>query len=190
MEFRAINWSRDGAAIRSLDTSFTTDRVYSLRQADLSFSLVEEMRTPAVTKRYEVAITEESIAASLATIAAHEGDVLHGFASVKKEPWNRRAIITDFYLDPRSRRLGFGRNMMKETFARVVEASVRVLWVETQNVNLPAVNFYRSMGFDICGFDSRLYDEPLDAEVALYLSKSLPNPEPFLALEPTISAHL
>ena len=43
MEFRTINWSRDGAAIRSLDTSFTTDRIYALRRADLSFSLIEEV---------------------------------------------------------------------------------------------------------------------------------------------------
>lgn len=172
MEFRTINWHRDGAAIRSIDTSFTTDRVYVLKRMGLCFSLIEEVCVPPITKSYEIA-SAEGDSAILIAIAAYEGDAIHGLAIVKEEAWNRRALITDFYLSPIARGQGLGRKMMEAVYERVASANVRVLWVETQNVNLPAIKFYRSVGFEVCGFDSSLYDIPLSAEVALYLAKSI-----------------
>src|SRR5215216_4232658 len=174
MKFCPIDWPRDHEAIRNLDTSFTTDRIYALRKKRLSFSLVEEQSAAPITKRYQVALTQESVQAALAAVAAYEGSVFVGFAVVTEEAWNRRAVVTDFYVDPRVRRRGVGKKMMEEIWERVPSAGDRVLWVETQSVNLPAIKFYRSIGFEVCGFDSALYDEPFSTEIALYLSMTLP----------------
>ena len=182
MDFRTINWHRDGAAIRSIDTSFTTDRVYILKRMDLSFSLIEEVCFPPITKNYEIAPTEGDSTVLIA-IAAYEGDAIHGIAIVKEEEWNRRAVITDFYLSPIARGQGLGRKMMEAVYEQAASANVRVLWVETQNVNFPAIEFYRRVGFDVCGFDSSLYDIPHSSEVALYLAKSLEKGEPSLKSE-------
>jgi ribosomal protein S18 acetylase RimI-like enzyme len=55
--------------------------------------------------------------------------------------------------------------------------SARCLWLETQNINYPAVQFYRRMGFRLCGLDETLYRPGmpglLPAEVALYFSRDL-----------------
>lgn len=40
--------------------------------------------------------------------------------------------------------------------ARQVTAA-RCLWLETQNVNYPAVQFYLRLGFELCGLDQTLY---------------------------------
>lgn len=48
--------------------------------------------------------------------------------------------------------------------AKANRRSSRCVWVETQTVNYGAVQFYRSMGFEWCGFDTSLYD-PSDAGV-------------------------
>lgn len=186
MEFRPIDWKLDESAIRNLDTAYTTDRVYGLRMEDLSFSLIEETRIPPITKRYEVTITQKDVGNALVAIAACEGAVLFGFAAVKEEAWNRRAVLTDFYIQPGVRRRGLGRKMMEEVFLGIAEASARVLWVETQNVNLPAIEFYRSVGFEVCGFDSSLYGDPHSKEVAVYLSKSVQKPEPNYAAHRTL----
>ena len=175
MEFRPINWSRDSAAMRNLDASFVTDRVYAVRRADLCFSLVEEICAPPFTKRYELALTEEALAGSVASVAAYEGTVLGGFAIVREELWNRRAMITDFFVDRGFRRRGVGMNMMEHLGRCMAGTAARVLCVETQNVNFPAIAFYRSVGFEVCGFDSTLYDAPRSAEVAIYLSKPITN---------------
>ena len=42
MEFRPIDWSRDGEAILAFDASYVTDRIYALKRDGLNFSLVEE----------------------------------------------------------------------------------------------------------------------------------------------------
>ena len=58
------------------------------------------------------------------------------------------------------------------------EPSARCLWLETQNVNYPAVQFYLRMGFRLCGLDETLYrpGDPyiLPGEVALYFARDLP----------------
>ena len=56
--------------------------------------------------------------------------------------------------------------------------AARCLWLETQNVNYPAVQFYLKMGFRLCGLDETLYqpDDPqlLPGEMALYFARDLP----------------
>ena len=56
---------------------------------------------------------------------------------------------------------------------RLAENAARVLWVETQDVNFPAITFYRRVGFEVCGFDSTLYDGKEAGEVAVFLSRGL-----------------
>jgi ribosomal protein S18 acetylase RimI-like enzyme len=34
---------------------------------------------------------------------------------------------------------------------------MRCLWLETENVNYPAIGFYRRAGFRLCGLDDILY---------------------------------
>jgi ribosomal protein S18 acetylase RimI-like enzyme len=52
------------------------------------------------------------------------------------------------------------------------------LWVETQNVNAPAIRFYRRHGFACCGLDTTLYDpRQLRGETAVFLALALgPHP--------------
>lgn len=170
--------------MRSLDTSFVTDRIYALRRTDLSFSLVKEVCVPPFTKRYEITLSEEDVASAPVAIATYEGGALRGFAVLRDEAWNRRAVVTDFFVDCQVRRRGLGRSMMEELCKRLVGTSSRDLWIETQNVNLPAIEFYRRVGFKICGLDSTLYAEPLSAEVAVYLSMGIEQKQHKQALEP------
>jgi ribosomal protein S18 acetylase RimI-like enzyme len=53
-------------------------------------------------------------------------------------------------------------------------AGARCLWVETQNVNHPAIQFYLAHGFYLCGFDESFYD-PVEnpGELAFFFSLPL-----------------
>jgi ribosomal protein S18 acetylase RimI-like enzyme len=51
-----------------------------------------------------------------------------------------------------------------------------VAWLETSNVNLPAVRAYERLGFRLCGLDTSLYEgTPAEGEVALFLCRLLPD---------------
>ena len=56
-----------------------------------------------------------------------------------------------------------------------LEPSTRCSWLETQNVNYPAAQFYRRLGFRLCGLDETLYRPGipgmLPGEVALYIQQ-------------------
>jgi hypothetical protein len=58
-------------------------------------------------------------------------------------------------------------------YAKGTEA--RCLWLETQNTNYPAIQFYHRAGFRICGLDESLYDPqgPGRGEVAVYFAREL-----------------
>jgi ribosomal protein S18 acetylase RimI-like enzyme len=63
---------------------------------------------------------------------------------------------------------------MAAVFRRARQTPARCLWLETQNVNGPAVAFYLRQGFRLCGFDDTLYDPAVHPdEVALYFSHPL-----------------
>lgn len=57
------------------------------------------------------------------------------------------------------------------------EPSIRCLWLETQNINYAAIQFYRRMGFRLCGLDETLYRPGvpglLPGEVAVYFACDL-----------------
>ena len=54
-------------------------------------------------------------------------------------------------------------------------AGARCLWLETQNTNYPAIQFYQHVGFRLCGLDESLYDPagPGRNEIALFFVREL-----------------
>ena len=170
MEIRSLNWQTDRAALSELDTSFVVERIYKLRVSPFSFAFDEQSSPSPFTKAYEITLTEEEFRNSIVSLGAFQDARLCGLAVVREEKWNRRAVITDFFVDRNFRRRGVGRAMMDLLDRRARDAGLRALWVETQNTNVPAICFYRRVGFEICGFDRTLYDGG-SQEIALYLSK-------------------
>lgn len=176
LTIRAALWPQDAKILSTLDTTFVTDRIYRPVREEFSFRLVEETITPSLTKRYdfEPAVPEERQNWDYTALAEEEGQ-LAGFAAAQYVAWNRRIAIWHLYVMPSYRRQGVGTRLLDalDTFARSVEA--RCLWLETQNVNYPAIQFYRRAGFRFCGFDESLYspESPANAEVALFFTRPI-----------------
>ena len=178
---RPARWAEDGDALATLDTSFVTERVYRPVRGELSFQLVEEVLPTPLNKRYAFwpADPAERQMWDCAVLALEDGQ-LAGFVAAQHVVWNRRVVIWHLYVMPTFRRRGVGARLLAaiDDFARSVGA--RCLWLETQNVNYPAIQFYHRCGFTWCGFDAALYDpdtlaqqqaEQESAEVALYFTR-------------------
>lgn len=103
-------------------------------------------------------------------VVEREDGLVVGTAGVRCEKWNRRGIVIDFYVDVDSRRQGVGHALMGALVDAARQLGMNRLWLETQNVNVPAIRFYRREGFCLCGLDESFYDSDTRAgsEVALF----------------------
>jgi ribosomal protein S18 acetylase RimI-like enzyme len=170
-----IPGSLDRESLAGFDASYSTDHIYRVAVNDLTVKLYKERLKSTLYRSYDQGDIEESIAHSHHTIVAGDKDKLVGFASVRFEEWNRRAIVGAIYVTPKYKGRGFGTSLIKEAVSYAKGVHARCLWLETQNVNYPAISFYLKSGFRFCGFDNSLYDPetvPCD-EIALYFCLDL-----------------
>ena len=113
----------------------------------------------------------DELATSTEAIVALREGTLVGVAALEYVAWNRRGVVSHLYVDRATRQQGIGRRLLRELHARANALHARCLWVETQNVNAPAIRFYESCGFVFCGLDTSLYDpEDLGGETALFFA--------------------
>jgi len=174
MLVRSAQWPQDADRLLTLDTTFVTDRIYVPVQEGLSFRLVEQCVDPPLRKRYPFdPVDLDERQQWDYSIIAEENGVLAGFAAAQFMAWNRRVTVHHLYVMPAFRRQGVGKQLLDalDTYASSVNA--HCLWVETQNVNAPAIAFYQRAGFEFCGLDTSLYDpENVGAEeIAVFFSR-------------------
>jgi ribosomal protein S18 acetylase RimI-like enzyme len=169
---RGLRWPDDRAALLALDTSFTTGRVYRVVVDGLAFALREESVAPRLRKAYDLSEDIDDLPQfDAVAIAEAEGRVA-GLAALRYEAWNRRAVLWHLYVDPACRGRGAGRALLERATQAARRLGARCVWLETQNVNHGAIQFYRRMGFACCGLDLSLYDPhgPAAGEVAIFFS--------------------
>jgi len=173
---RPARWPDDMTLLADLDTSFTTDHVYRVAPDPFGFTRIEQTVDPPLHKEYGPIA---NLAPSLqemdhAAVAEDEGG-LAGIAAARVESWNRRVSVWHLYVASRCRRSGVGTALIHQLDTFAQSAGARCLWVETQNINYPAVQFYQQVGFRLCGLDESLYDPAgmSRIEVALFFVREL-----------------
>ena len=159
------------------DASFVTDRIYNVEVKDMRVEIAEQQLDAPLHKRYPmVHVVAELMSGTFAgtSLAAEEDGSIAGFSVMKYEAWNSRAHLNHLYIASAHQGRGLGRLFIEKAVAIARGHSARCLWLETQNVNYPAIQFYLKMGFRLCGFDDTLY-EPADprGETALYFAMDL-----------------
>jgi ribosomal protein S18 acetylase RimI-like enzyme len=173
IEIRPAELERDAHLVRSVDTSFETDMIFDVRADDDGFRLIERAVEPPVVKTLPLA-EPFSGREWERTWLALDGERAVGLASTEYQAWNRRAVVWHLYVSPSHRRLGIGRRLLETALAPLQAAGARTAWLETSNLNVPAVRAYERLGFRLCGLDTSLYDgTPAEGEVALFLCRSL-----------------
>ncbi len=110
------------------------------------------------------------------SLGLYNGTKLIGIAIAEKRAWNRSLWVWEFHLDPQYREQGLGRKLMDTLAERGQQAGCRVMVCETQNTNVPAIRFYRKVGFEVGGIDLSYYtNQDVDEyEVAIFMKRYLP----------------
>ncbi|MBV9794756.1 MAG: GNAT family N-acetyltransferase [Actinobacteria bacterium] len=164
----------DLTGIDAVDVSYSTDRIYRVRRNNMAFWLEEE--------RFELPVEKADLrpARTLSDglfVACQDGEIV-GYGELRPEPGTGRVRIESIFVSRSARGQGVGGRLIEALAEQAThQPGARCLWLETQNVNYPAVQFYLKMGFRLCGLDETLYqpDDPqlLPGEMALYFTRDL-----------------
>ena len=172
MRIRTAESPRDWDAIALLDASFTTSVIYDV-VADANGFRLDEVAVPAPLRKTYPAPEPESSDHEYLIAELVPGEIV-GYTGLRFQSWNGAATITDLAVDPAHRGNGVGRALIDGAAERARTGGARSLWLETQNVNHPAIQFYRRCGFRLCGVDTAAYDPAEHAgEVALYFTRDV-----------------
>ena len=109
------------------------------------------------------------------SLAAYDGDQLVGIAISEKLEWNRSLWIREFGIAESHRRRGLGGLLMDRVSQVAKAEGVKVLVCETQNTNVPAIDFYHSIGFEVDGIDLSYYTHSYigEQEVAVFMKRKV-----------------
>jgi streptothricin acetyltransferase len=117
---------------------------------------------------------EQTIAAGF-SLGVYDADLLVGLALAMPWSWNQTFWVQEFHVAESHRGRGIGQALMQAVIEKARSAKCRIVLCETQNTNVPAIRFYRRMGFTLDGIDLSLYsnaDYP-DNEIALFMKRKI-----------------
>jgi len=174
LHLREAVFPQDEDAIAAIDTSFTTDTIYdvSFDHTDESLRLAPTTVDPPVTKRFPIDGLTGWRVWEHGWVACDDDRVV-GFVAWRMQPWNRHVIVWHLYVDRGARGNGAGGALLDHAIADGITRGAVVAWLETSNLDHPAVQWYRRRGFEISGVDLTRYEQYAPDEVALFLSRRL-----------------
>ncbi|HMQ70222.1 MAG TPA: GNAT family N-acetyltransferase [Ignavibacteria bacterium] len=108
------------------------------------------------------------------SFGAYEDDKLIGFVIAEKREWNNSLRVEMIRVAKDHKRKGIGTLLLNELEKHTRSVNVRLIDIETQNTNVPAIDFYRKNGYEFAGLNMTLYDpEEVGEDIAVFLSKSI-----------------
>ena len=106
------------------------------------------------------------------SFGAYENDIIKGFIISDKRRWNNSLWIEQIMVSKEHRNKGIGASLLKRLEDHAVDNKIRMIELETQNTNIPAINFYRKNSYEFSGLNINLYDPAeVGDETAIYMSK-------------------
>lgn len=160
-----LNWGNNG---------YITDIIYSVSSLEFSGTFEFTLREKKLpyTKLWETGSEDidelNSIIEKGNSFGAFAEGELQGWIICEHRTWNNSFYIENILVNEKYRRQGLGIMLIKNAIKEARQLNCRVIELETQNTNYPAIQFYRRMGFNITGVNTRLYDN--SEEIALFMT--------------------
>lgn len=96
-----------------------------------------------------------------------DGELI-GWAICDFREWNNSLFIENILISEKFRGQNIGKLFIKNINRKARELQCRLVELETQNTNYPAIKFYQNAGFAITGINTKLYKD--STETALFMS--------------------
>lgn len=138
------------------------------KETGWNFSLQEErFKTPFI-KDLEEEVFEPYKEGSEVYVAVVDG-VEAAIMVIQEMKWNNTLLIHDLYVKQEYKGNGIGTRLIEVAKKMGEELAARLIALETQTSNYPAIQFYLKNGFEITGFNTMCYsnDDVKNNEVRL-----------------------
>ena len=119
----------------------------------------KKMFDAPVEKELEVSWMKDHMAAPMLFAAVDDEEQIAGYLELNPERWNNRMRVANLFVEEPFRRTGAGTVLMRYAVSVAEKAGARMLVLETQSCNDPAICFYRKMGFSLIDFDLTAYSQ-------------------------------
>lgn len=93
------------------------------------------------------------------SIGAYQNNQLVGFALIGYYGWNQSMWIENIRVAESYHGNGIGKKLIEKAIERSSLKGARILGLETQSTNYPAIEFYKKCGFEISGVDFARYPQ-------------------------------
>ena len=183
LEIKSLS-ALDRESISRIITGYVTTEQYKITYSESEMNTLFALELVTLDKPYikhydpvddEEFAEYQSILEHGLSLGAYVDDRLVGLALVDPQPWNNSLRVHEFHVMEGQRGKGIGRLLMNTVFEKGRAANFRIVICETQHTNVPAIRFYRRMGFTLEAIDLSLYtnhDYP-DNEVAVFMKYKL-----------------
>ena len=166
-----------------LVTGYTSDVKYQVSKTETAHQFILALElVPLVQpyrKRYDHPDTDiaryQEVLAFGFSFGAYDAEQCVGIVLAEPRHWNKSLWVWELHVAETHQRCGIGRQLVETLAEQASIADLRVLVCETQNTNVPALRFYRKIGFHIEGIDLSYYtnDDFPDGEIAVFMKKKL-----------------
>jgi ribosomal protein S18 acetylase RimI-like enzyme len=164
-------------------TGYTTTSKYVVEKAEQIDLVTVTLRLVTLTEPYVKTFPQppdemnryQRIVEQGASLGVYDGGRLVGLAIAESRHWNRSLWVWEIGVEEEYRRAKIGTRLVEALVALARNLDLRVIVCETQNTNVPAIEFYKSTGFVIDGIDLSYYTntDATTGEVALFMKKKL-----------------
>ncbi|HZZ37322.1 MAG TPA: GNAT family N-acetyltransferase [Caulobacteraceae bacterium] len=164
----------DAPAIAAIDTSFSTETIFRVEVGEEAIRLREVTLDRPLARRLPLDDLADPDRPWETAFVAVDGQAIVGFVATARSSWSGRLTLWHLYVEPARRGRGVGRALVARVMDEAVASGAEHVWLETSNLNVPAVAFYRRLGFALCGADTTLYaGTPAEGETALFFARKV-----------------
>ncbi len=167
MDFKKIKSITESDLIGLGFNGYRTNKIYKVTKDVVENKQVIEISEEVLNETYvkewnqnleSVKYFEEIMEQGL-SIGCYEGEKLIGFALIGYYAWNKSMWIENIRVSEKFRGRGIGKKLIGKVIEKSSLKGARILGLETQSTNFPAIEFYKKCGFEISGVDFARYPQ-------------------------------
>ncbi len=142
--------------------------------AGFSWSLIRRPASPPIAKEHRWMPFEDAPPNARGYVALVDGEPA-GYVECALEEFTNLVRVLHLYVRQGSRRMGVGTKLLEGVEQAARHFRARGVVIETQTGNVPAIQFYQSMGYTFWGVNSAFYtnDDVAKRDVRVDLGKTL-----------------
>jgi ribosomal protein S18 acetylase RimI-like enzyme len=166
----------DLTRLMGLDHSITSESVWQLelrRDPGQVTAMFREVRLPrsipVAYPRNPFVLSDDWTKRSMVYTALLDQEIA-GYVSLLERGMDSTVSVTDLVVNSANRRQGVGSALLVAAQDWASARSLRLVILEMQSKNLPAIRFSQKFGYEFCGYNDHYY---LTQDVTLFFAKSL-----------------